>query len=245
MQDQYGIIGYPLSHSYSPAFFNKKFEKEGVNAIYTALPIPDIALFPQLLEDYPRLKGLNVTIPYKQTVMPYLDELNQEAEQVGAVNCIAVKNGKTKGYNTDVIGFERSLGPLLLRQHTHALILGTGGASKAVAYVLKQKGIAFKFVSRKPSPGILTYEDVTPAMLDKYKFIINTTPLGMYVHINECPDLPYEAMGSGHLVYDLVYNPAETKFLSNAGAAGAITKNGLDMLHLQAMAGWEIWNASQ
>ena len=242
MQDHYGIIGYPLSHSFSPAFFNKKFEAEGINALYTALPIPDIALFPQLLIDNPRLKGLNVTIPYKQSVMPYLDELNDEAEKVGAVNCIAVRNGKTKGYNTDVIGFERSLGPLLQPQHAYALILGTGGASKAVAYVLKQKGIAYKLVSRTAKAGMLTYADITPAMLSKYKFIINTTPLGMYKDLTGCPALPYDALGSEHLVYDLVYNPAETRFLALAKAQGAVIKNGLDMLHLQAMAGWEIWN---
>lgn len=242
MQDQYGIIGYPLNHSFSPAFFNNKFEKEGINAIYTAMPIPDISLFPQLLAENPRLKGLNVTIPYKQSVMQYLHELSAGAENVGAVNCIAIKNGKATGHNTDIIGFERTLGPLLQPQHAYALILGNGGAAKAVAYVLKEKGISFKVVSRKPQPGMLAYDDITAAMLGKYKFIINTTPLGMYVHINEYPPLPYEAMGSDHLIYDLVYNPAETKFLSLAKVHGAVIKNGLDMLHLQALAGWEIWN---
>lgn len=239
---QYGIIGFPLSHSFSPGFFNAKFREEGIDAEYTAMPIADIAQFPQLLLDNPQLKGLNVTIPYKETVIPYLDELHPDAASIGAVNCIAIKDGKTFGYNTDIIGFERSLRPLLQPQHENALILGTGGAAKAVAYVLKQKGISYKIVSRRPGKGMLSYEEVGTATLSKYKFIINTTPLGMYPNLDAFPPLPYKAMSAQHLAYDLIYNPAETKFLSLAKAQGAAIKNGLDMLHIQAIAGWEIWN---
>ncbi len=242
MTDQYAIIGYPLTHSFSPSFFNAKFQKEGIDANYSAMPIAEIAEFPVLIAANPQLKGLNVTIPYKQSVIPFLDELDVAAAKIGAVNCIGIRGGKTKGYNTDVIGFERSLRPLLQPQHEYALILGTGGVAKAVAYVLQQKGISYKVVSRTAAPGLLVYNELTPEMILKFKFIINTTPLGMFPATSDCPPIPYEGIGSKHLVYDLIYNPEETKFLAHAKAQGALIKNGLEMLHTQALAGWDIWN---
>lgn len=241
MKDQYGIIGYPLSHSFSPGFFNNKFREERIDAVYTAMPIADIGAFPKLLADNPALKGLNVTIPYKEAIMPFLDELQADAKAIGAVNCIGIHKGKTTGYNTDIIGFRQSLLPLLQPRHTHALVLGTGGAAKAVKYVLAQLGISYKSVSRNTTQDGLLYSGITPEIIEEHTLIINTTPLGMYPHIDECPALPYSAMGPQHLVYDLIYNPDETRFLSLARAQGAVIKNGLEMLHIQALAGWEIW----
>ncbi len=239
----YGLIGYPLTHSFSPGFFNKKFNGEGINAVYDTFPIGQISDFPALLKAHTGLRGLNVTIPYKQAIMPYLDELDVVAEQAGAVNCIAFSNGKTKGYNTDVTGFERSLLPLLQPQHTHALVLGTGGASKAVVFVLERLGIAYKMVSRNNAAGHIIYKQLTDEIAAAHKLIINTTPVGMFPHVNGLPALPYAAIGKDHLLYDLIYNPAETAFLHKGKAAGAAVKNGLEMLHLQAEAAWEIWNS--
>lgn len=242
MSDHYGIIGYPLSHSFSPGFFNEKFARESIDAIYDAYPLTDVEQLRDLIGNALDLKGLNVTIPYKQAVMPLLDEIDPAAQQVGAVNCIAVRNGKTIGYNTDIIGFGHSLRPLLQSWHDRALILGTGGAAKAVAYVLKQLGIAYKYVSRNEGDKIVTYDHLTPEIIARHKLIVNTTPLGMYPDIDHAPVIPYEGMGKQHLAYDLIYNPAETQFMQISAMQGAITKNGLDMLQLQALAGWEIWN---
>lgn len=241
MSDQYGIIGYPLSHSFSPDFFNEKFARESIDAIYEAYPLTDVEQLWDLIGNTPNLKGLNVTIPYKQAVMPLLDEIDPAAQQVGAVNCIAIRDGHTIGYNTDIIGFGHSLRPLLQPWHDRALILGTGGAAKAVAYVLKQLGIVYKLVSRSAGEKMITYDELTPEIIARHKLIINTTPLGMYPEVDNAPPIPYEGMGKQHLAYDLIYNPAETQFMQLSAAHGAITKNGLDMLHLQALAGWEIW----
>lgn len=241
MSAHYGIIGYPLSHSFSPGFFNEKFVREGIDAVYTAYPIADVQQLKGLIDSDPLLKGLNVTIPYKQAVIPLLDEIDPAAQQVGAVNCIAIRNGRTIGYNTDIIGFGHSLRPLLQPWHDRALILGTGGAAKAVAYVQKQLGILYKFVSRKEGANTITYNQLTPELVVRHKLIINTTPLGMYPEVDNAPPIPYQGMGTKHLAYDLIYNPAETQFMQLSAAHGAITKNGLDMLHLQALAGWEIW----
>jgi len=241
---RYGLIGYPLTHSFSPAYFQKKFADEGVDAVYDLYPLNDINEVAALLRNVKELRGLNVTIPYKEKVMPFLDEVDAVAATVGAVNCIDIHDGKTRGYNTDVIGFRESLQPLLLPHHTHALILGTGGASKAVKYVLGQMGIAYKMVSRNKEEGQLTYKDITEDTIAEYTLIINTTPLGMSPEIDALPPLPYNVLTPHHLLYDLIYNPAETQFLAQGKRHGAITQNGLEMLQLQADAAWGIWNYS-
>jgi shikimate dehydrogenase len=238
----YGIIGRPLEHSFSPAYFNDKFRKQGIDARYEKFELAAIDEFPALLQNNPQLGGLNVTIPYKESVLAYLDELDPVTTAVGAVNCIRISNGKTKGYNTDIIGFRESLLPLLQPQHTKALVLGTGGASKAVLHVLDEAGINYTSISRSPDGRQLTYADLTSDIITAHKLIINTTPLGMHPHINQSPQLPYEAIGTQHLLYDLIYNPAETKFLSLGRQQGAVIKNGLEMLHLQAEAAWRIWH---
>lgn len=239
---QYGLIGYPLQHSFSPGYFAAKFAKEGIDAGYTAYPLDAISTFPQLLHEHP-LRGLNVTIPYKQAVIPYIDELDTAAKAIGAVNCIDIRSGITKGYNTDVIGFKDSLVPLLQPQHTNALVLGTGGASMAVKYVLDELGIEYLNVSRDKKADVVTYTELSSDTIASYTLIINTTPLGMYPHTDECPGLPYGAIGKQHLLYDLIYNPQETLFLSKGKAQGAAIKNGLEMLHQQAEAAWQIWNS--
>jgi shikimate dehydrogenase len=238
---QYGLIGYPLQHSFSPAYFAAKFEKEGIDAIYTAYPLDAISKFPQLLNAHP-LRGLNVTIPYKRAVITYLDELDAAAKAIGAVNCIDIRDGISTGYNTDVMGFKNSLLSILQAHHMKALILGTGGASLAVRYVLDELGIAYTSVSRDKKEGTVSYEDLTREAVSEHKLIINTTPLGMGSHINVCPTLAYDAIDKDHLLYDLIYNPEETLFLQKGKEQGAAIKNGLEMLHLQAEASWDIWN---
>lgn len=244
---KYGLIGYPLGHSFSKDYFNQKFESEKIDAEYVNFSIPDIKEFKNVLKENPDLCGLNVTLPYKTQVMQYLDEIDEDAKQIGAVNVIKFTKGlfgklKLKGYNTDIIGFKRSIEPLLRENHTKALILGTGGASKAVFHGLKQLGIEASFVSRHPADEVITYADITPAILKEYKIIVNTTPLGMFPNINECPDIPYDQLTPTHLLYDLLYNPDETLFMKKGKQKGATVKNGLEMLLLQAFAGWEIWN---
>lgn len=243
MSAAYGIIGYPLGHSFSAGYFTQKFARLGINATYAAFPIEHISQLPALLQTHPNLRGLNVTIPYKQSVITYLDAVDPVAQQVGAVNCIAFTHSIKKGYNTDITGFRNSLLPLLQPHHRQALILGTGGAAKAVAYVLDHEGIDYTQVARTPSPNCITYDELTPDVIATHLLIINTTPLGMHPNINACPAIPYSAITPAHLAYDLVYNPAETKFLSLAAAQGAVIKNGLEMLHLQAEAAWHIWNS--
>ncbi|MGN6566908.1 MAG: shikimate dehydrogenase family protein [Flavipsychrobacter sp.] len=245
MSAAYGIIGYPLSHSFSPAYFMKKFASQGVDATYTAYPLRIIGDYPALLKIHPELRGLNVTLPYKETIMSYLDELDDAARMIGAVNCISIKNGVQKGYNTDVTGFEKSLLPLLKRHHTQALILGTGGSSKAVAYVLRKLGIPHMKVSRTPKGNMLGYEQVSVDVMRQYKLIINTTSAGMYPHMDDAPVIPYHLIDKQHLLYDLIYNPTETKFLRQGKEQGAAIKNGYEMLQLQADASWDIWNANK
>ncbi len=244
--DKYGLIGERLGHSFSKNFFNEKFENEHVDAQYLNFEIPDIGELKAVLDTNPELKGLNVTIPYKQQIIPYLNDITKEAKEIDAVNVVKVtrKKGKIylKGYNSDVIGFRDSIKPLLEPCHTKALILGTGGASKAVAYGLKTLGLEYQLVSRNRKDGCITYDDITPETVDEYKVIVNCTPLGMYPNFETCPALPYSALNSRNLLYDLVYNPDETLFLSKGRQQGAITKNGLEMLLLQAYASWEFWN---
>lgn len=236
-----------MGHSFSKNYFNQKFESEKIDAEYVNFSIPDIKDFKNVLKENPDLCGLNVTLPYKTQVMQYLDEIDDDAKEIGAVNVIKFTKGmfgklKLKGYNTDVIGFTRSISPLLTPEHKKALILGTGGASKAVIHGLKQLGIEATFVSRRPAEGVITYTDITPEVMDEYKVIVNATPVGMFPHTDQCPDILYDHLTPSHLLYDLLYNPDETLFMKRGKAKGATVKNGLEMLLLQAFAGWEIWN---
>lgn len=247
--DKYGLIGYPLGHSFSIGYFNEKFHNEHINAAYINFEIPSIDDFIEVVDSNPELRGLNVTIPYKEQVIDYLDSLSPEAKAIGAVNVIRVthKGSKTllKGFNSDVIGFTRSIEPLLERHHRKALILGTGGASKAVNYGLKSLGLETMFVSRTKRNGVLTYDEITPGIVREYNVIVNCTPLGMYPKTDVCPALPYEAMDSHTLLYDLLYNPDETLFMAKGREQGAVVKNGLEMLLLQAFASWEFWNGKE
>lgn len=240
--DIYGLIGYPLGHSFSPDYFNNKFEEEGIQATYRSYPISSVQSVKDIIAQNPNLRGLNVTIPYKETVIPLLDDADGVARAVGAVNCITIQDGKTKGYNTDVIGFQQSLLPLLEAHHKAALILGTGGAAKAIQYVLDNLSMPYFHVSRNKGHGTITYDLLSPEIMSHYQLIINTTPLGMYPDIDTAPNIPYELLTPEHLLYDLVYNPQETAFLKKGSAQGATTKNGLEMLQLQADAAWDIWN---
>ncbi|CCX69756.1 shikimate dehydrogenase [Prevotella sp. CAG:255] len=244
--DKYGLIGYPLGHSFSKSYFNEKFENEGINAEYINFEIPTLDSLPEILASNPELKGLNVTIPYKEKVISYLDSISPEARAIGAVNVIRVdhKGNDTylKGFNSDVIGFTKSIEPLLERFHKKALILGTGGASKAVNFGLKSLGLETVFVSRFERPGTIQYSQITPDIIQEYNVIVNCTPCGMYPHIDECPQLPYEAMTSKNILYDLLYNPDETLFMKKGAQHGATVKNGLEMLLLQAFASWEFWH---
>ena len=241
---QYGLIGYPLSHSFSKGYFAEKFAKENiVDCKYDVFPLEKIEDFVELCNDKKNLIGLNVTIPYKEKTIPFLDELDETAANIGAVNTIKFSNGKKIGYNSDAYGFEMSLKPLLKSHHTQALILGTGGASKAVEYVLKKLGIAFQYVSRTKNDKAISYEELNESIIQHSKLIINTTPIGMYPNIDTAPDIPYNVLTEKHLLYDLVYNPEETLFLKKGKEKGAQTKNGLEMLYLQAERSWEIWNS--
>ena len=242
MLARYGLIGFPLTHSFSPAYFKMKFAANQIDAVYELFPITAIREFPELLKNNPDLAGLNVTTPYKEAVIRYLDDIDKVAEEIGAVNCVTIRDGKTKGYNTDALGFEKSLNQLLKPQHTQALILGTGGSSKAVAYTLTQLGIPYRKVSREKTEEVFTYEELTDEVITQYKLIINTTPVGMYPNVDEVPPIPFNSIGEQHLLYDLIYNPEETKFLTLGKARGAVVKNGFEMLQLQAEASWEIWN---
>ena len=237
----FGLIGYPLSHSFSKQYFTAKFERENItDCRYELFPIESIDKLPELLAANPQLEGLNVTIPYKQQVLPWLtDRSNLPLE---ACNCIVIKEGKLTGYNTDVTGFEGSFTPLLQPHHNKALILGTGGAAAAVQYILGKLGIAYKMVSRTPGNG-LVYEDIDAAVIAEHNIIINTTPLGTYPNTEACAAIPYRYITPQHYMYDLVYNPSKTKFLLLGEANGATIKNGADMLEIQAEANWKIWNS--
>jgi shikimate dehydrogenase len=258
----YGLIGYPLSHSFSKKFFTEKFHKEHItDSTYDIFPMEDIHSLPNLLKENPNLHGLNVTVPHKINVLKFLDWIEHDAKQVGAVNCIRIfaespvmaaftgevgvigHNFRLEGYNTDVYGFETSLKPLLQNWHGEALILGDGGAAKAVKYVIEKLGMDYQIVTRKPQLNSILFTDLTPRIIENYKLIINTTPVGMYPNVEDCPLLPYEAITDEHLLYDLIYNPEETLFLKNGAKHGATIKNGLEMLILQAEKSWEIWNS--
>lgn len=247
--DKYGLIGYPLGHSFSIGYHNQRFADEGINAKYLNFEIPSIDDLPAVLSQNPELKGLNVTIPYKEKVIPFLDYVSPEARAIGAVNVIRVEHqGKKitlKGYNSDVIGFTQSIEPLLENYHKKALVLGTGGASKAISYGLKSLGLETVYVSRYERPGTIQYGSITPEVVQEYNVIVNCTPLGMFPKTEECPELPYEAMDEKNILYDLIYNPDETLFMRKGAERGATVKNGLEMLLLQAFASWEFWNGKE
>lgn len=246
---KFGLIGYPLSHSFSKKFFTEKFAAENIaGCAYELYPIENIEAFESLISDDPELCGINVTIPYKVKVLPYLDELDEAATQIGAVNCIDISYNEAgerwlKGYNTDAYGFEESLKPLLGAGHRRALVFGDGGAAKAIKYVLGKLGIDFLVVTRSPSESSILYADVDAALLEKYTVLINTTPLGMSPNQHTFPEIPYEHLTDQHVAYDLVYNPEEPLFLKEVRTRAGKTKNGLEMLHLQAIRSWEIWNS--
>ena len=242
----YGLLGYPLVHSFSQNYFNQKFESENIDAEYINFEIPDVGMLMEVVAENENLNGLNVTIPYKEQVIPFLDEIDPAASEVGAVNVIKFirdKDGlRLKGYNSDIIGFTDSIKSLLKPHHQSALVLGTGGAAKAVSYSLRKLGLEVQLVSRRKSANTLVYEELTKNDLKNHKVIVNTTPLGMYPNVDTCPDIPYRYLTSQHLCYDLIYNPDETLFLKNSRLAGAQVKNGLEMLLLQAFASYSIWN---
>ena len=240
---RFGLIGKHITYSFSPGYFREKFALLGFeDCAYDIFDLSEISALPDLIENCPDLRGLNVTSPYKEAVIPYLDHMDPEADLIGAVNTIRISENKLLGYNTDVVGFMESLAPLLRKNDRAALILGTGGASKAVARGLEQLGIAYRFVSRHPGPGLLTYEDLDTGVMEQFQILVNCTPLGTAPRIEASPPIPYEGLGPTHLLYDLIYNPGQTTFLSRGAQMGARTKNGLEMLRIQAEASWEIWN---
>ena len=240
----YGLIGYPLTHSFSKKYFTEKFEKEGLaDCRFENFPIASVNELKNILRDQPELLGFGVTIPHKETVISFLNESDNAVKKIKACNCIKIRNGKLIGYNTDVIGFERSLRSVLQPQYKKALILGTGGSAKAVEYVLKQLHILYRYVSRKPSAQNFSYEQLTPKVIEDTDLIINTTPLGMFPNIIQAPDIPYEALSDKHLLFDLIYNPEKTLFLKKGEERGAAIKNGLDMLKILAEENWMNWNS--
>jgi shikimate dehydrogenase len=242
----FGLIGYPLGHSFSQRYFTEKFSREGIDdCVYKLFPITSISEFDRLWEDNPDLCGLNVTIPYKEKVIPFLDHSTGVVQRSGACNCIKKTTRGLVGHNTDVIGFERSLRRRLRPAHRSALILGTGGAAKAVAFVLQESGIHYRFVSRNPSGLQLGYDALTKDVMESNTLIVNTTPVGMYPHQDEAPEIPYEMLSDAHYLFDLVYNPEVTRFLHYGKERGAITENGGDMLQIQAEESWAIWNEDQ
>lgn len=240
---QYGLIGYPLTHSFSKKYFTEKFQQENItDCSYENFPLENIHQLAGLLQ-LPHLKGLNVTIPYKESVLSFLTEQSDVVKATGACNCIKIENGKLKGFNTDVVGFEQSLKKFLKPYHTKALIFGTGGAAKAVEYVLQKLGIDYLLVSRKKGNAkTISYHELKVELLQQYLLLINTTPLGMYPKIDDCPDIAYGYLTPKHHLFDLVYNPERTLFLKNGEAKGATIQNGYEMLLLQAEESWNIWN---
>ena len=239
-----------MAQSASPAFFNGKFAKEGIDATYIPFEIESVDELQHILEENPELQGFNVTIPYKIAVMQFLEGMSDEAKGINAVNVVKVMRdaeGKPRlwGYNSDLIGFTRSIEPLLCAHHKKALVLGTGGASKAIAYALEKLGLETQYVSRKASEKAMAYSDITPEIMESHTVIVNCTPLGMVGHgVDQCPEIPYELLGSNHLLYDIVYNPENTLFLQKGAAQGAVTKSGYEMWYLQALASWEIWSTA-
>ena len=247
LMSRLGLLGKDIAYSFSRGYFTTKFEVEQLPFTYENFDIEDISMFTKLLQDNPNISGLNVTIPYKEQVIPYLDKLDKRAKKIGAVNTITIDSkGQLKGYNTDCYGFKNSIKPFLKKYHKKALILGTGGASKAIAYSLKKQNITFDYVSRTSKPNVkFTYDTLTTKDIKNYKIIINCTPVGTHPNVNSCPEIPYDGITNKHLLYDLIYNPEETKFLKLGKAQGAQICNGLKMLELQAEKAWRIWNSTK
>lgn len=241
--DIYGLIGFPLAHSFSSRFFNEKFQREGIEAEYLNFEMEDIRELESILLSTPGLKGLNVTIPHKENVIPFLCEVTPEASKIGAVNAIRVEREHMLiGHNTDYVGFRDSIAPLLKPGiHRKALVLGTGGASKAVVHALTDLGIEWKYVSRASAEGRFSYPELTSEVLSEYTVVVNASPVGTYPRHDQCPDIAYEYLGADHLLYDLVYNPEETLFLKKGKERGALVKNGKEMLERQALAAWKFW----
>jgi shikimate dehydrogenase len=244
---KYGLIGNPLGHSFSKTFFNQKFQAEKIDAEYVNFEIEKVRDLKRIIKENPTLSGLNVTLPHKETVMPLLDSITENAKDIGAVNVIKFTKGlfgklKLEGHNSDIIGFKQSIEPLLDDRRRKALILGTGGSSKAIYHGLKQLRVQAVYVSRTKKKDCLTYDEITKEVIEKYTVIVNTTPVGMYPKTDACPDIPYQYLTTDHLLYDLLYNPDETLFMKKGKAQGATVKNGLEMLLLQAFVSWEIWN---
>ena len=242
----FGLLGKNISYSFSRGYFTDKFEKLKLNkSKYVNFDLQNIEDFPTIINDNKHLKGINVTIPYKEEIIPFLSKIDKTAKKIGAVNTIKfTKRGNLKGYNSDVVGFENSLIPLLKKHHKRALVLGTGGASKAIAYALKRNKIKYKFVSRNPEgKKEISYDSLTQEVMEKHTIIINSTPLGTFPDVDKCPNIPYQFITKNHILYDLIYNPAITTFLSKGNEKEAITKNGLQMLELQAEESWRIWNS--
>lgn len=241
----YGLIGFPLGHSFSQRYFNDKFEREGIDARYLNFEIKDIESLPSFLTQTNGLHGFNVTIPHKQAIIPYLSYLEGDAAKIGAVNVVKVLiDGTLIGYNSDVYGFIESLKPLLAKgRHSHALVLGVGGAARAVCFGLEKLGLKVDRVSRRKEAGEMTYKEVSSDTIRRHTVIVNTTPLGMHPNQETCPDIPYEAVTADHVCFDLVYNPLDTLFMKRCAAQGATVSNGLKMLHLQADRAWQIWNS--
>jgi shikimate dehydrogenase len=244
---RFGLIGYPLSHSFSKTYFADKFNREGIaDAVYENFPIADIMELQEIFRNHPDLEGLNVTIPYKEAVIPFLHAKDPVVTAVGACNCLKrTAPGQYTGYNTDTTGFQRSLGEYLQPYHKKAFVLGTGGAAKAVEYVLDLLGIGYTLVSRSPGPNRIAYAQITEEMMNDTLLVINTTPVGMYPNTGQAPDIPFEFLGSRHYLFDLVYNPEKTLFLQKGEKRGATIKNGWDMLVIQAEESWRIWNEEQ
>lgn len=241
---RYGLIGYPLTHSFSKQFFTEKFEREGLtDCSYENFPLENIADLPGLLAAHPDIAGLNVTIPHKKSVIPFLTDVAPAVQKTGACNCIRIVGKKRIGYNTDVIGFHLSLLPHLKVQHQQALILGTGGASAAVEYVLQQLAVPYLIVSRTPGANQIGYDQLSEEMMTNYTLVVNTTPLGTFPAVDTFPPLPYEYVGPDHFLYDMVYNPPETIFIQRGKEKGATVLNGMDMLIGQANASWDIWKS--
>jgi shikimate dehydrogenase len=240
----YGLIGKSLEHSFSKSYFEKKFNALNLAYTYSNFEIDTAEQFQDILQQNDNLKGLNVTIPFKESIMPLLDQLSEEVVEIGAVNCVKIKNGRTIGYNTDSYGFSQSIKPFLDRNHERALILGTGGAAKAVAHALKKLGLEIYFVSssEKKNNTTFAYSEINDLVMNAFKLIVNTTPLGMFPLETDHPQLPYEYFTADHLAYDLIYNPEKTQFLKKAQSNGAVIMNGISMLQLQAEKSWEIWN---
>ena len=241
----FALIGYPLTHSFSERYFNAKFEKEGIkDVVFKPFSFPQIDTIKEIIATHPNLKGFAITIPHKKSILPFLHEVTNEVKEMGACNCVKINEGKLIGFNTDVVGFEKSFVKKLLPHHTQALILGTGGAAAAVQFVFKKLGIGYTFVSRNRNEerDILSYADLTPEIIDQHTIIINTTPLGTFPNIDDTAPMPYQLLTSKHYLFDLVYNPAETKFLRMGKEKSAITENGYEMLVLQAEENWLIWN---